>query len=149
MLYRLSAVVVVLAVCAGSPRADDKDKKAEKTTVKCTAVKWDSEKGTVCVKTADGEKDYKVGEDMQFMTQGSKQLFKPNLGGAKSPARQGFMAHMMHPGNELELVIADDKVCELHVIALHPDAPQAPAGKGSKKEDKKDDKKDDKKTDGK
>ena len=149
MLYRLSVVVVVLAVCAGSPRADDKEKKADKTTVKCTAVKWDSAKGTISVKTADGEKEYKVTEDTQFMPQGSKQLIKPNLGGAKSPARQGFMAHMMHPGNELELVVADDKVSELHVIALHADAPKAPASKGSKKEDKKDDKKDDKKTDGK
>ena len=123
MIYRFSALAVVLVIAAGS-QADDKTKNGT-AMVKGTIVSFDMVTKTIKVKTADGEKSY-VAEDNLLIVLPGGQRFEASLkqgGAAKTPAQpmQGNQALQiaLRPGNEVQLILSDkdQTVKEVHMIA--------------------------------
>jgi ribosomal protein S1 len=133
MFYKFSALIVVLAVCAGSLVADDKDKKdAKKEAIKGSVSKFDQAKHSVTLKTADGEKDYSLAEEVvivystgQKVTASQKPAASTGKEVAAKPTNRALM-FVLRTGNEVEVVFADvDKkmVKEIHFDLKRPASP--------------------------
>ena len=134
MVYRFSALVVMLALGAGV-YADDKDKKKEPTTVKGKVVKVDHEKKCIKLKTADGEKDYTAGDELFIMINNGpkmkvslKKEDGSNPGAQQMRMRSMYMLRMvLKEGNDVELVLANKDIIvkEVHFT----NRPGAPVGR--------------------
>jgi predicted RNA-binding protein len=121
MFYRFSALIVTLAVCAGSLMADDKDKKEAKS-IKGAVSKFDKDKHSVTLKTDDGEKDYQLAEEVlivfgtgQKVTASQKPAAAP-AGQRARPQGPPVLAVVLRNGNKVELVLAEKEntVKEIH-----------------------------------
>jgi hypothetical protein len=123
MFYKCSVAVVVLAACAGSLVADDKDKKeAIKQAIKGSVSKFDKDKHSLTLKTADGEKDYTLAEDVvivfgsgQKVPTSGKPIQQAANRSVKSQGPQA-LAFVLKKDNKVELVLAEkgDTVKEIH-----------------------------------
>jgi hypothetical protein len=138
MFYKCSVAVVVLAACAGSLVADDKEKKeAIKQAIKGSVSKFDKDKHSLTLKTADGEKDYSLAEDVVIVF-GTGQKVTTSQKAAAAPAGQRtraqgpqVLAFVLKTGNKVELVLAEKEntVKEIHWDNRNATAPQGkPAG---------------------
>jgi hypothetical protein len=128
MFYKCSVAVVVLAACAGSLVADDKDKKEAKKeankreAIKGAVSKFDKDKHSLTLKTADGEKDYILAEDVVIVFGTGQKVptsAKPMQQAAnRSVKAQGpqVLAFVLKKDNKVELVLAEkgDTVKEIH-----------------------------------
>jgi hypothetical protein len=125
MVYRFSALAVVLAIAAGS-LADDKTKNE---VVKGTVVSFDMATKTIKLKTADAEKSYVAEDNLLIVFPGGQRL-EASLkqgGAAKTPAKPGqpmqgnpqALQIALRPGNEVQLILSDkdQTVKEVHMIA--------------------------------
>jgi hypothetical protein len=154
MFYKFSSVVAMLAMCAGSLVADDKDKKeATKEAIKQEAIKgsvsnFDQAKHSLTLKTDAGEKDYSIPEDVMIVFATGQKVSasqKPTAGARGRlgrPAGPQILAFVLKNGNKVELVFAEkeNKVKEVHWDNRGADAPQgkpagAPAGTKSTPKD--------------
>jgi hypothetical protein len=138
----------VLTLCAGSLLADDKDKK-DSASVKGSVLKFDQDKKSLTLKTADGEKDYALGEEVTVVLPAGQEM-KASLKKA-SAATQGSqgqrqalqaLASVLKIGNEVELVLAEKENTVKEVHWTNKKSATPPRGKpdGTKKDaPKKDD----------
>jgi hypothetical protein len=128
MFYKCSVAVVVLAACAGILVADDKEKKEAKKeankqeAIKGSVSKFDKDKHSLTLKTADGEKDYILAEDVVIVFGTGQKVpasSKPGQQAAnRSVKAQGPQAlqFVLKKDNKVELVLAEkgDTVKEIH-----------------------------------
>ena len=127
MFYRFSALVVALAMVAGHLPADDKkddkkdakDTKAEVTKIKGKVVKFDKDKKCVCLKTADGDKDYMFGDEVTIVIKNGPKLkahLKQGEGQEGEAGKEGMeMLHsVLRDGAEVEVVMGEKTIKELH-----------------------------------
>jgi hypothetical protein len=149
MFYKCSVAVVVLAACAGSLVADDKDKKeAKKEATKQEAIKgsvskFDKDKHSLTLKTDAGEKDYTLAEDVVIVFGSGQKVStsqKPQQQAAnRSVKAQGpqALAFVLKKDNKVELVLAEkgNTVKEIHYD--NTKAATTPTGKTAEEATKK------------
>jgi hypothetical protein len=143
MFYKCSVAVVVLAMCAGSLVADDKEKKeAIKQAIKGSVSKFDQAKHSLTLKTDAGEKDYSIAEDVVIVfatgqkVSAAQKAAAPNA--AKAARGRGgpqVLAFVLKTGNKVELVLAEKEntVKEIHYDNTAPQGKPAGAPDGTKK----------------
>jgi hypothetical protein len=136
MFYKCSVAVVVLAMCAGSLVADDKDKKeAIKQAIKGSVSKFDKDKHSLTLKTDAGEKDYSIAEDVVIVFGAGQKVAaseKPIQAAADRSVRSRgpqALAFVLKNGNKVELVLAEkgNTVKEIHFDNRHATAPSGKA----------------------
>jgi hypothetical protein len=142
MFYKCSVAAVVLAMCAGSLVADDKEKKeAIKQAIKGSVSKFGKDKHSLTLKTTDGEKDYSLAEDVVIVFGTGQKVAASQKPGAVAAGRsvraQGpqVLAFVLKSGNKVELVLAEkgNSVKEIHFDNTAPQGKPAGAPDGTKK----------------
>jgi hypothetical protein len=124
MFYKFGALIVVLAVCAGSLMADDKDKKeAKKEAIKGTVSKFDYAKRSVTLKMADGEKDYPVADEVLVVLGTGHKVTAKKAPPSAGKTADRILLFVFKVGNQVELVLAENTVKEIH-FDNRPPAPQ-------------------------
>jgi hypothetical protein len=119
MFYKLSVLAVMLAIGAASLRADDKDKKDAKKDskeLKGKVVKFDKDKKSLKLKTADGEKEFATGDELLIVL-ATGQKFKTSLKNDEAGQRyKALLGVVFKDGNEVGLILSekDNVVKEVH-----------------------------------
>jgi hypothetical protein len=116
MLYRFSALFVVLVLCAGGSLADDSKKDAKKEVIKGTVVKYDADKKCVKLNTGKEEKEYLLGDEVTLVSFTGAKLKADLKKDAKDKKGHDAVVVALKTGNAVELVLADGEqnVKEVH-----------------------------------